>query len=292
MILCFDIGGTSVRAAIGVRPGALTLIETFPTVTGDLEGFLASLAAVARRVRPRIVGISIAGTVDAGGIAQAANIPCITGRPLALDIQGTLGCPVVIANDADCFAMAEATEGAGRGHATVLGLILGTGIGAGIVLNGTLLNAGGGVVGELGHGPVISGPLAFPCGCGQTGCLETVGSARGMERLHRHLHAEHRDAPTITANWQAGEGRAEATVALWCKVTAGPLAMAMNLIGPDVVPVGGGLANCPALIAELDAAVRARILRRMARPLLVPAACRIEPGLIGAAALAVRLHPA
>ncbi|MDB6452882.1 ROK family protein [Falsirhodobacter sp. 20TX0035] len=292
VILCFDIGGTAIKVAEAAG-GAVRPAGRVPTPAGDFAAFVRALQGIVAgaSVRPEVLAFSIAGVVDETGIATVANIPCLTGRAVVRDLEAALGLPVVLANDADCFAMAEAVEGAGRGHEVVFGVILGTGVGGGIVVRGGLINAHGGFAGEWGHGPVLSG-AALPvvrCGCGQVGCLDTLCSARGMERLHRHLWGRDAEAPALVAGWEAGEPEAARTVALWLEVLAGPLAMVVNLLGPGIVPVGGGLSNSAPLVAALDEAVRARCLRRFDRPLVVPALCRIEPGLIGAAALG-RLH--
>ena len=163
-----------------------------------------------------------------------------------------------------------------------------------MVVRGQLINAGGGFAGEWGHGPVAQRILgkpevtlpAFACGCGQIGCLDAVCSARGMERLHAHLHpGREADSVAIVEGWAAGEPRALRTIAIWLELLAGPLAMVENMLGAGVMAVGGGLSNAPDLIAALDKQVRARILRQLDRPLVVPARCAIEPGLVGAAIL-------
>ena len=122
---------------------------------------------------------------------------------------------------------------------------------------------------------------AFVCGCGQTGCVDTVGGARGLERLHHHLTGDARSSIDVLRGWHGG---AAAAVDLWLDLVSGPLAMVVNVIGADIVPVGGGLANDEGLIAALDTAVRARILRKMDRPLVVPAGVSTDAGLVGAAA--------
>ncbi|OYW97150.1 MAG: N-acetylglucosamine kinase, partial [Rhizobiales bacterium 32-66-8] len=141
----------------------------------------------------------------------------------------------------------------------------------------------GGYAGEWGHGPVIRGEFAFACGCGQVGCVDTVGSARGLERLHRKRTAELLGSEAIIAGWMAGETETGETMALWRELVAGPLAMVVNVVGADVVPVGGGLSKAPGLVSYLDEAVRVRLLRWTTRPLLVTAECGADAGLLGAA---------
>ena len=281
MILALDIGGSRIKAA--VWDGSLRPLGEVATPVGDTAAFTAAIAGfVTGGVRG--IAISIAGVVDpATGVGKVANIPAIDGLALAPALEAATGLPVQVLNDADCFALAEAKQGAGRGHGAVFGVILGSGVGGGLVLDGRVVTGAGGYAGEWGHGPVIRGEFAFACGCGQVGCVDTVGSARGLERLHRKRTAELLGSEAIIAGWMAGEAEAGATMALWRELVAGPLAMVVNVIGAEVVPVGGGLSRAPGLVAYLDEAVRVRLLRKTVRPLLVPAECGADAGLLGAA---------
>ncbi|MGV3550726.1 ROK family protein [Rhizobium sp.] len=295
-IVCFDIGGSFIKGAVALTAQDITPLVPRPTPLDDFDAFAATLIGVIAesRIRPERVALSITGIIDPEtGIATVANIPCIHGRPLQRDLQARLGLGVLIANDADCFALAEAGLGAGRGHAIVLGAILGSGVGGGLVANGRLVNASGGFAGEWGHGPILPSyagdpPVAIPawdCACGQTRCLNTVGGARGMERLHFEVHRAELTSREIVDGWQAGEAESVKTIDLYVELVASPLALAVNITGASIVPVGGGLAKSGPLIERLDAAVRARTLRRFGRPLVVPGALSIEPGLAGAALL-------
>lgn len=295
-IVCFDIGGSFIKGAVARAATDIVPLPPRPTPLDDFEAFVATLLDViaASGERAETIALSMSGIVDPDtGIATVANIACLHGRQLAGDLRERLGCAVLIANDADCFALAEAGLGAGRGHEIVLGAILGSGVGGGLVVRGRLINAGGGFAGEWGHGqilPPMAGdpPVAIPawdCACGQRRCLNTVGGARGMERLHRELHAVESTSRDIVDGWQAGEAAAGRTIDLYVELVAPPLALAINITGASIVPVGGGLANSPALIEILDEAVRARTLRRFGRPLVVPGQLSIEPGLAGAALL-------
>ncbi len=276
MILAFDIGGSRIKAA---RDGVV--LGEVPTPLNDAQGFVGALHGFLRGDE-RGVAISITGVVDAeSGRITVANIPCINGRALAAELQVALGLPVLVLNDADCFALAEMAVGAARGHRHVFAVILGSGVGGGLVIDGRVVQGAGGISGEWGHGPVVRDP-AFVCGCGQTGCLDTVGSARGLERLHQHLTKQVIGSVEIIRRWRAGEP--SPAVALWLELVGGQLAMVVNVVGASVVPVGGGLANDRALIAALDRAVRARILRQVDQPLVVVAEAGADAGLIGAAA--------
>ncbi len=278
MILCFDIGGTRIKAATA-QGGTLTVLGEVATPATDFTAFADAIAGF-RQGGVAGVALSIPGVVDpVTGRIKIANIPCLDGRDLRADLSAAMGLPVVVMNDADAFAMAEAHVGAGRGHGCVFGIILGTGVGGGLVRDGQLVTGAGGYAGEWGHGPVIRHP-AFACGCGQTGCVDTIGGARGVERLHQHLTGEGTTSHDILRRWHAGEA---ATVDLWLDLVSGPLAMVINVIGADIVPVGGGLANDVRLIAALDTMVRARILRRTDGALVVPAQISVDAGLVGAA---------
>ena len=159
-IVCFDIGGSFIKGAVALTPRDIAPLPPRPTPLDDFEAFAATLIAVIADsgIRPARVVLSITGVVDPEtGIATVANIPCIHGRVLRRDLETRLGLDVLIANDADCFALAEAGLGAGRGHAIVLGAILGSGVGGGLVVNGRLANAAGGFAGEWGHGPILPG---------------------------------------------------------------------------------------------------------------------------------------
>ena len=298
VLVLFDIGGSRIKAARADRVGTPEVLGDWPTPGTDFGGFVEVLGRAVGLAGPGVAGIavSIAGAVDPdSGVIHVANIPALDRRVLGRDLAGALGQRVIIANDADCFALAEARSGAGVGHRVVFGVILGTGVGGGLVVGGRIHQGAGGYAGEWGHGPVLrtrvgGAAVEIPhwrCGCGQSGCVDTVGGARGLERLDRHLHGVDRDSVAILRDWQAAEPTAGRTVAVWLDLVSAALAVVVNVVGPSVVPVGGGLSNVPALVAALDRAVRGRILRRSSEALLVPAQQRLEPGLIGAGLLAV-----
>lgn len=296
MIVCFDIGGTAIKGALAYSVEDVRPVPRQPTPIHDFDAFVAVLQSVIDQAdeRPERVALSIAGIIDPDtGRAVVANVPCIHGRPLRQDLEAALGLPVLVANDADCFVLAEAGIGAGRGHRVVFGVILGTGVGGGLVIDGQLINRDGGFAGEWGHGPVAATEAGHPpvrlprfqCGCGLAGCIDAVCSARGMEKLHAHLHATTLTSEEIVRAWQADDAAASRTIDVYVDVLAGPLALVANVTGTTIIPVGGGLSNAAPLLAAIDDAVRSRILRRFDRPLVVKAKCTVEPGLIGAAIL-------
>ena len=266
MILCFDIGGSRIKAAMAEGDALIPLGEV-ATPTDNLGEMLAALVGFGQ---PNMIGVavSIAGAI--GPVSKIANIPCLNGSDVRAVFAAAFACPVLVLNDADAFALAEAGHGAGRGFSSVFAIILGSGVGGGVVFNGQVIPGAG----EWGHGPIIQNP-AWPCGCGQTGCLDTVGSARGLERLGKGR------ATDIVRDWE--QGGTDPAVPRWLDLVSGPLAMAINLLNADIVPVGGGLANAPRLIAALDRAVRGKILRQTDAALVVCAQTSVDAGLLGAA---------
>lgn len=289
MILAFDIGASRMKA--GLWDGAaLSPLPEAETPLNDLAAFVSVMAAQVSRARPTGVAISLPGVVDPGtGRGKVANIPCIDGLALAPLLAERLGLPVLALNDADCFALAEAGQGAGQGQGTVFAVILGSGVGGGLVIGGRIVTGAGGFAGEWGHGPILRAPFDFPCGCGLRGCLDTVGSARGVERLYRHLGGDGpADSRAIVTGWRTGDSTATQAVDLWADLVSGPLSMVVNTVGATAVPVGGGLSRAGDLIALLDARTRAGLLRRPDAPLVVPALCGADAGLLGAAMAGAR----
>lgn len=296
MIVCFDIGGSAIKGAYASAPDSVLPVPRIPTPVNDLGAFgdvLASVIAAAPEPA-KAVSLSIAGVIDPDTKhAIVANIPCIHGIRLQEELESRLSLPVVVANDADCFAMAEAGFGAGRGHDVVFGIILGSGVGGGLVVHGHLINRDGGYAGEWGHGPISATRAGagrhviprFACGCGQTGCLDAIASARGLERIDGHLNGRTLSSIEIIDAWEEGDSRSAETVDVYVDILSGPLSVLINTTGASVVPVGGGLSNARRLVEQIDLATRQKTLRRFKEPLVVPAQCTIEPGLIGSAIL-------
>ncbi len=296
MLACFDIGGSLIKAAFASAPGEIEIAASVPTPLDDFGAFAGAIGALIGGSAHPVKGIAISttGVVDpASGQMTCANIPCIHARPLATDLAQALGLPVFIANDADCFALAEALQGAGRGHRNVFGIILGTGVGGGLVFDGKIVTGAGGYAGEWGHGtalqtragtPAIDIPH-FSCGCGRTGCVDTIGGARGMERLFKTLTGKDATSFDIIGRWASGQAEASRVIDIYLDLVSTVLALALNITGATIVPVGGGLSNSADLISGLDARVRGKMLYKSTTPLLVPAQLTVNPAFIGAALL-------
>lgn len=290
MRLCADVGGSFVDIAAFDDAGTIGGRRKLPTPVDDWTAFVGIFADALAAVACDRVSIATAGLVDPhSGIVTSANIRCIDGRALGEELSAALGVPVRVVNDADAFVLAEAARGIAVGHARVFGIILGTGVGGGLVEHGRIVSGAGGIGGEWGHGQVVpesriapgANPV-FACGCGRKGCLDTIGSARGLERLHRFLHGVDADSIAITRGAEGGDAQSVATVDYWCDLVGGPLAMLLHAVSATIVPVGGGLANATALVAALDARVRANLLTPMTTAVVVPGLLGKDAGLIGA----------
>jgi N-acetylglucosamine kinase len=305
-LLCADIGGSFIHAALVGDDGVPVDNRRVPTPAGDFAAFAAALRDVAAGYGAALAPtaplvLSIAALVEPEtGYLVSANIPCLNGRPAIAEIAQLLGRPVDVVNDADSFTLAEALTGVGAGHRVVFGAILGTGVGGGLVIDGRPVRGRAGVAGEWGHGPIVNQRTRsgrdlprLKCGCGQRGCLDTFGGARGLERLDAHLNGRMvRDSRAILAAWHAGEAAAAETMAAYLDIVAEPLALVVNVTGASIVPLGGGLSADPALVAALDRNLRDRILRPAAAPIVVRARYHEDAGLRGAALLRRALSPA
>ncbi len=295
MVYCFDIGGSFIKFGVPDAAGLVTESGRVPTPLNSfdelVEVLVSSIRSMPASFAP-LVSISLAGIINPNSqLTSVANIPCLNDRRLKGDLEKKLGLPVVISNDADCFALAEARLGAGRGHTNVFCIILGSGVGGGMVFNGDLLSGFGGFGGEWGHGPSVdpgAGGLIEPlkrmrCACGGVGCLDTVGGARGLERLHWAIHAEQAGSTDIIARWLNGESEAALSVKVLVEHVSRALSVVVNTFGASIVPVGGGLSHSVELVSLIDRRVRALTLADYVQPLVVPGKHAQDGGLIGAA---------
>lgn len=244
-----DLGGTKIELIALDEQGGERLRRRVATPQGDYEGTLAAVAglvawAEAELGEPVRVGIGTPGAISpATGLMKNSNSVCLNGQPLKQDLEARLARPVPIANDANCFALSEATDGAAAGAEVVFGVIVGTGCGAGLVVRGHTLTGPNAIAGEWGHNPLPwpmdeerPGPA---CYCGKTGCIETWLSGPGLAR----------DAgiglspPEIVARAEAGDEACEAALRRYEDRLARCLAHVINVLDPDVIVLGGGMSN-------------------------------------------------
>ncbi len=256
-----DLGGTKIEGVAIDAAGAVRARERVATPRGDYDATLAAVAALVARLEAGVaarcpVGIGMPGAVSpATGRIKNANSTWLNGRTFPPDMSARLGRPVRVANDADCFALSEASDGAAAGAATVFGVILGTGTGGGVVVQRRLLSGPNAIAGEWGHN-MLPWPRAGewpgpPCYCGRTGCIETFLSGPGFERDHFERTGARLAGPEITTRAAAGDADAGETLARYADRLARGLAGVINLLDPHVVVLGGGMSNIASLYPQV-----------------------------------------
>ena len=247
-----DLGGTKIEgiALDGSREVARIRVDT---PRDDYPGTLDAIASVVAALEQTVgatatVGLGIPGALSPDtGLVKNANSVWLIGRPLGDDLRGRLGREVRIANDANCFAVSEATDGAGSGAPVVFGVIVGTGTGGGITVGGRVLTGPNAIAGEWGHNPLPwaddderPGPR---CYCGRDGCIETFLSGPGLSAAHRRTTGRLLEPSQIVARAAEGDAAAEETLGRYERRMARALASVINLLDPDVIVLGGGVSN-------------------------------------------------
>jgi fructokinase len=257
----FDLGGSKIEGIL-MNAGATELTRyRVATPRNDYAATIATIVDLTARLMQGItasarIGIAVPGSISpATGLMQNANSTWLNGRPFDRDLATAVSTPVRLANDANCFALSEAIDGAGENARTVFGVILGTGCGGGIVINGRVLDGPRGIGGEWGHNPLpwaMSHEYPGPhCWCGRKGCLETWVSGPGMAADHARVTGETHTAEEIAARASCGNEAARATLSRHADRLARGLAHVVNIIDPDVLVLGGGLSNLSHLYEQL-----------------------------------------
>jgi predicted NBD/HSP70 family sugar kinase len=256
-----DLGGTKIELLALNGTGETLWRRRLPTPKGDYSGTLQAIAQLIADAETELGGRGTIGIGTPGAISQASgrmkncNSTWLNGQPLLEDLQQLLSRPVRIANDADCFALSEAVDGAAAGATTVFGVILGTGVGGGIVVRNRLLDGPNAIAGEWGHNP-----LPWPtdderpgpgCYCGRAGCIETFLSGPGLSRCHRERTGEALEAFQIVERSDAGDPSCGATIEIYEDRLARALAHIINILDPHAIVLGGGLSNCGRLYRSL-----------------------------------------
>jgi fructokinase len=260
MRIGIDVGGTKIEVVAIDQNGRERFRKRVASPRGDYEGTIAAVAALIadaeQATGPGSIGIGIPGAISpATGLVKNANSTWLNGKPLAEDLTTRLSRPVRLANDANCLALSEAADGAAAGQDVVFGVIIGTGTGGGIVVNGRAVVGANAIAGEWGHNAMpwpADGEWPGPrCYCGRTGCIETFLSGPGMSRDHQSASGEALDAATIAARASAGDPKALATLGRYEDRLARALASIINVVDPNVVVLGGGLSNIQQLYTRV-----------------------------------------
>jgi predicted NBD/HSP70 family sugar kinase len=279
-----DLGGTKIEALALATDGTERFRRRVPTPQGDYDGTIAAIAALVAECERAVgesasVGIGTPGAASrASGLMKNCNSTVLNGRPLQADLERALGRPVRLANDANCFTVSEARDGAAAGLACVFGVILGTGVGGAIAIGGVALDGANAIAGEWGHNPLppraqcsardrrsphalraafaAPAPRELPgpaCYCGRRGCVETWLSGPAWVADHRRAGGTADSAATLVQAMRAGDPIAQASYLRYVDRLARALATVINVVDPDAIVLGGGLSNIDELYRDVPA---------------------------------------
>ncbi len=303
MRLGIDLGGSKIEGVVMDDQDRVLARQRVATPQGNYDGTITAVADLVNTLESHLkteglstgrcsVGIGMPGALSTvTGLVKNANSTCLIGKPLQQDLEHLLDRPLRIANDANCFALSEASDGSARGAACVFGVILGTGVGGGVVVHGRPLTGANAICGEWGHNPLPwpddrerPGP---PCYCGKSGCIETFLSGPGLARDHHAnvpgASADALDVPAIVAAAAAGDATAQASLDRYEERLAKALAHVINIIDPDVIVLGGGLSNLERLYDTLPKRLGAWVFSDHVTTRIRPPAHGDSSGVRGAA---------
>jgi fructokinase len=288
-----DLGGTKTEAVVLDKAGDVVFRERRATPRGSYDGTIDAIADLVRAAEAAVavrcsVGVGMPGAISpATGLVKNANSTWLNGRRLHEDLEARLGRPVRLANDANCFALSEASDGAAAGASVVFGVIIGTGCGGGVVVGGQVLTGPNAVAGEWGHNPLPwpadderPGP---PCYCGKHGCLETFVSGTGLALDYSSRTQTSLDAAAVVARAASGEPDARAAMDRYVDRLARGLANVINLLDPDVIVLGGGMSNATVLYSGVPARLPQYVFSDRVSTRLVPPRHGDSSGVRGAA---------
>ena len=286
-----DLGGTKIEGALLDEKNRVIERKRIPTLQEQgYEAIVARIARLASELRSIAnhevtIGVGTPGTISpATEVMRNSNTQCLMGKPLKDDLEKALGQPVKIANDANCFTMAEATLGAAKNFQTVFGIIMGTGVGGGIVINGSVYHGRNFIAGEWGHSTLH--PDGPTCYCGKRGCVEMYLSGTGLERQWQELTGEHKTLKQIVSTPEEKPGTVKE---VWKHTFINNFGIAIsnliNVLDPDAIILGGGVSNVPFLYDEGIAAVHRNVFSDTIETAILSNKLGDSAGVIGAAFL-------
>ena len=291
--LGIDLGGTKTEIAAMDARGEVRFRHRVPTPAASYEDTVAAIVGLVRHAERELgetgrVGIAAPGALSlVTGRVKNSNSTRLNDRPLKEDLERELGREVRIANDANCFALSEAVDGAARGASIVFGVILGTGVGGGVVVDRHVLTGANAIAGEWGHNPLplpTAGDLPLPrCYCGRPGCIEAYLSGPSLAADHARVTGESLDTKSIAARAAQGDAACEATLQRYEERLARALGTAINLLDPHVIVLGGGLSSLERLYRNVPAIWGRYIFSDEVRTRLVPPLHGDSSGVRGAA---------
>jgi predicted NBD/HSP70 family sugar kinase len=254
-------------------------------ILSQIEGVICDLESVSGLSRPLHIGIGTPGAIEpSSGRLKNSNTTCLIDRPILTDLERITRCRVSMANDANCFALAEALLGAAAGEQIVFGIILGTGVGGGVVIRGKVLSGLHGIAGEWGHNPLRG--ESYPCYCGRAGCIEGVIAGPSLERFYREQGGAAIRLPEICQRAQQGEEIANQVLERLREKFAESIAAVINILDPDAIVIGGGVGNIPLLYEDRTReAVLRHVFNKELRTQILKPSLGDSAGVFGAALL-------
>lgn len=298
MRIGIDLGGTKIEIVLMDDQGQIVAKKREPTTRGSYSGIVNQLVGLVENMEAEqgvfaSVGLGVPGSVSAKtGLVRNANTTELNGQPLQRDMCEALKRPVTVSNDANCLALSEATDGAGEDAKTVFAIILGTGAGAGVVVNGQVLMGSNGIAGEWGHNPLpwmteeeFPGPECF---CGKQGCIETFLSGPGMQNDHLSVTGQNLTAREIALLASEGDLDAMQTLNRYLDRLARALAHICNIIDPDIFVVGGGLSAISQIYQRVPELIGKYAFADQIDVKIVPAQYGDSSGVRGAAWLSIQ----
>jgi fructokinase len=293
LALGIDLGGTKIEIIALAESGSVLLRRRRQSPQGSYAKTLEAVRGMVLETEAELaatgtVGFGTPGAISpASGLMKNSNSTWLNGRPLDRDLAEVLERPIAIANDADCLALSEATDGAAAGVASVFAVILGTGVGGGLAIHGRVLAGPNAIAGEWGHNPLpwptpseLPGPA---CYCGLEGCIETWLSGPGLARDYRAASGIARNGPAIVAAAAAGDAAAEAALCRYEDRLARGLATVINILDPETIVLGGGVSNLERLYARVPAIWQRYVFSDTVRTRLLPPMHGDSSGVRGAA---------
>lgn len=288
-----DLGGTKIEAIALDAQGKELYCKRIPAPQDDYTATLTSIELLVKEIQTSLnktasIGIGIPGAISpATGLVKNANSTCLIGEPLLQDLTQLLQLPVRITNDANCFVMSEATDGAAKDAAVVFGVIIGTGTGGGIIVNGKILIGANAIGGEWGHNPLpwprddeLPGPK---CYCGKQGCIETFLSGPGFRRDHISHGGQGETPAEILAQSENNDAHAMASLERYENRMARALASIINVIDPQIIVLGGGMSNIKRLYENVPRLWGKYVFSDQVETKLVPPMYGDSSGVRGAA---------
>jgi len=262
-LMGLDIGGTKI-AGIVLDTYGREIAQDIVALPSSYDDFLRVCTTLTKKLTDKLdykgpVGIAIPGTIDrfTGTTSFVSNIPYLSGQPLQKDLETALKAKIYLANDANCAALSESIDGAGKGYNQIFGLVLGTGVGGGLVFNQLLIEGANGLAGEVGHLPLpyrdqYDGPV-LTCSCGQKGCIDKTISGPGLERLHLSMTGTTLTAPDIATLARNNDAKALQTLDQFYTTIAKATVLIIHMYDPEIIIVSGGLNALPGLYDKVPA---------------------------------------